>query len=264
MSRAKASPAPGRLRILFALALLAPAFLLSGCVYLRLLKLKKQLNDVPANFRVSTTEGVDVRLVNPLLKPGDIRWLGIHPASSAITGDTETWQARWVKDAPPGSGETVVYDLEVAMRFDDGKLVRVSIPERYFAYLSKDLFLNLLRSTGEAQVNKAAREAEVENTAEKPGEAPPPPPGLELVRRMLGLPTREAVDAAGNTTCHYRYTPQTGESGAKPVESTFVFDAATKLLLRLSIKLPTGKIHFNFPQPPAGNKNDADAAPARK
>ncbi|MDR0902308.1 MAG: hypothetical protein LBM92_06020 [Opitutaceae bacterium] len=249
--RAQALSRPRRLRALLALALLAPALLLSGCVYLRLLSLKKQLNNVPANFRVGTADGVDVRLVNPVLKPGDIRWLGIHPASSATAGNTETWRARWLKEAPPGSGETAVYDLEIAMRFDDGRLARVNIPERYFAHVSKDLFLNLLRSAGEARVNKAAREAEVENTAEKPGETPPPPPGREVIGRMLGLPTRQTTDSAGRATYYYRYKPQTAESGAKPVESTFVFDATTQLLLRLSIKLPTGKIHFNFPPPPA-------------
>jgi hypothetical protein len=258
MSRAKTSTpsgslhAPGslrRLRVLSALALLAPALLFSGCVYLRLLKLKGQLNNIPANFRVSTADGVDVRLVNPVLQPDDVRWLGIRPASSTTAAGVETWRARWVKEPQPGSGETIAYDLEVAMRFTAGRLDRVNIPERYFAYISKDLFLNLLRSTGEAQVNKAAREAEVENTAEKPGGAPPPPPGLDTIVQMLGQPTRPAA-GAGNITYFYRYLPQTAESGAKPVESTFVFDATTKLLLRLSIKLPTGKIHFNFPQPP--------------
>ncbi len=242
-----------RLRVLLALALLGPAFLLSGCIYLRLLALKRQLNDIPANFRVGTADGVDVRLVNPVLKPGDVRWLGIHPASSTADGDAETWQARWVKEPPPGAGETAVYDLELSMRFDHGKLARVNIPERYFACISKDLFLNLLRSTGDARINKTAREAEVENTAEKPGDTPPPPPSLDLIGNMLGLPTRRTADDAGRAIYYYRYVPQTREPGAKPVESTFVFDADSQLLLRLSIKLPTGKIHFTFPPGGAAN-----------
>jgi hypothetical protein len=241
-------------RFRVALLLLALALATSGCVYLRLLQLKNQLADFEKNFRVTTTTGVTVECLKPLLQPGDVRWLGVEPEEVFPRGnENESWKVRWLKEAPPNANETLLYDVELAADFSDEKLARVTIPERYFAFFPKELFVNLLRSTGAAKIDRKAREAEV--TQSTPAGAPPPQlPNLRSIAEMLGAPTSRTA-AAGKTTCVYRYKPVTTVPKAKSIEVTFVFDEISGDLQTLTARLPTGTIHFNVA--PKAEKPDA-------
>jgi len=231
----------GRQR-LFALLLLACVVAFSGCVYLRLLDLKKQFSRFDQFFKTDITDGLRIDCLEPLLQVGDARWLGIFPETTTTAGSSEDWRVRWVKEPPPGAPETSVYDVELSARFVDGRLVLVGIPERYFAFFSKELFVNLLRSTGAARIDRSSRSAEVDN--KPPAEGPELKlPTIASIDGMLGRPT-EFTKKEGLTIYRYRYKPMTTEKKARSLEVSFVFNDGTGVLQALTAKLPTGTIHF--------------------
>ena len=230
------------LRRLLAFLLLASALFGSGCVYLRLLELKKQFARFDAFFKADTTDGVRIDCLKPLLRTDDVRWLGVFPEIIVTDGERETWRVRWIKDAPAGPPETAVYDVELSARFLDDQLCHVAIPERYFQFFPKELFVNLLRSTGSARIDRSSRSATVEN-APAPDAPEIKPPTLDSIGGMLGRPT-ERTQRDGLDILRYRYRPVTREKKAKPLDVTFTFDAASGRLQLLVAQLPTGTVNF--------------------
>lgn len=225
----------------FASVLVAAALLLSGCVYLRLLTLKNQLGSFEKNFAIESTDGILLICKDPVLLGDDLRWLGVEPKSIKKAADAETWHARWVKEPPAGVKEAVEYDVELFARLADRRVQSVQIPERYFEFFSKQLFLNLLRSTGAAQIDRDSRKAEVK-TAETP-ETKATRPQFADIRKMLGAAT-EQTEENGQIRCMYRYRPDSPNGKGKPIEVTFGFDAASGELRRLTGKLPKGTVSF--------------------
>ena len=231
-----------RLRRAFAFLLLSAAVLLSGCVYLRLLDLKKQFARFDEHFTVDTTDGVRIECLKPLLYADDVRWLGVYPETITVDDVSEKWRVRWLKEPPPGEPETAVYDVELEARFHNDRLAFVGIPERYFAFFPKDLFVSLLRSTGGARIDRSSRSADVDNTPD-PKAAEIKPPTLDSIGGMLGRPN-ERTTRDGLETYRYRYRAVTREKKAKPIEVTFVFDAISGRMQTLKASLPTGTINF--------------------
>ena len=80
----------------------AVALLSSGCVYLRLLELKRQLAAFERNFTLETSEGVRLGFLRPVLLTRDIRWLGLKPETVQQTGEIEQWRVRWLKEPAHG------------------------------------------------------------------------------------------------------------------------------------------------------------------
>lgn len=233
---------PPHLRRAFAFFLLAGTLLFSGCVYLRLLDLKKQFARFETFFKADVSDGVRIECLEPLLLTGDVRWLGVFPETIETEGNVENWRVRWIKEAPPGPPEDTVYDVELDARFTDERLSFVSIPERYFQFFPKELFVNLLRSTGNARINRSSRSADVDNTP-IPNAAEIKPPTRDSINGMLGRPT-ELSARDGLAIFRYRYRAVTAEKKAKPIEVTFTFDSANGRLQTLIAKLPTGTLNF--------------------
>lgn len=218
------------------------SLLVSGCVYLRLLQLKNQFGDFEKHFVIDTSTGLRVTCRHPVLLDDDLRWLGIEPQSITNSGKTELWHVRWVKDPPPGVAEASVYDVTLDAELVDRRLVAAQIPERYFEFVSKELFVSMLRSTGAARIDREKRRAEVKTpTAPERGTDRPK---LASIEGMLGHPT-ERAEADGLVRFRYRYRPVTSTGGrGKPIEVTFVFDQESGALQRLVGKLPKGTLNF--------------------
>jgi hypothetical protein len=207
-----------------------------------LFELKRQFAQFETNFKADTSDGVRIECLTPILLPDDVRWLGVFPETIIADGKIESWRVRWLKDPPPGEPETTAYDVELDARFTDGLLSFVSIPERYFQFFPKELFVSLLRSTGAARINRGSRSADVENTPD-PNAPEIKPPTLDSIGGMLGRPT-ERTSRDGLDILRYRYRAVTPEKKAKPIEVTFRFASANGLLQSLTAKLPTGTINF--------------------
>jgi hypothetical protein len=248
LSRPLSHPA----RLVWFTLLVTVAFFLSGCIYLRLLQVKNQLRDFDQYFKVDTGKGVQIELLKPVLLGDDVRWLGLEPQKITPTGKgLEEWDIRWIKDLPPGIKETGVYDVEFSAFFKDDLLTRVFIEDRFFAYFPKEIFVRLLRSAGSAKISRSAREAKV-NAASEDDELSRQLPSLQSLEQMLGAPSAREVQG-NETVCRYRYSPVTPTGKGKAIGVTFVFASDTGRLQKLTGKLPTGSLYFDF-------RSDAETA----
>ncbi|HEU5078409.1 MAG TPA: hypothetical protein VFT72_04315 [Opitutaceae bacterium] len=236
-------------RFLVSVLLIAVALLAGGCVYLRLLELRNQLADFDKNFAVNTADGIHLIFRHPMLLGDDLRWLGAEPQEIQQRGDDEeSWHVRWVKQTKPGVEESSEHDVELFAELRDHELQSLRIPERYFEFFPKSLFVDLLRSTGKAHINKESRQAEVSTADEvSTNNQPIAVPELDSIEKLLGEPTDKTTGPSGLVRYRYRYQAQIPSGKGKFIEATFFFDPASGQLRRLIGKLPKGTMSFNFP-----------------
>jgi hypothetical protein len=237
-------------RRVLALGLVALALLLSGCVYLRLLEFKRQLADFDRHFTLHTANGLRLVCLTPVVLAEDFRWLGFTPESVTKLGQAEQWRIRWTKHLPPGAQESDTHDIELELIFVAGKFTRLYIPERFFAFVPKPFFTGLLRSLGNASVDRGRRVAEVSFSQTERAALTARVMATSLAM-LLGLPTEKTATPT-LTTLRYRYTPVPPESKHGIFDISFVFDTPTGQLQRLHGRSPVGQVSFNFvsPTPP--------------
>ena len=232
---------PPRSRFVSLLLIGAVSFVLCGCVYLRLLEFKKQLSHFDEHFTMPATEDIGLQCLHPLLLADDLRWLGAAPKTIVKRDGGEDWVIRWIKENAPGVKEDAVYDMEIDVRFVDGRLVEARVPVRYLAYVSRDLFMSMLRSTGTAKVSKGDHHADAQT------ETPPAAvlPNLSKVKAMLGEPTRK--ETTPDRIIHfYRYRLDSAEPAAKPIEVSFAFEPNSGELRKFTARLPRGTLNYDF------------------
>jgi hypothetical protein len=240
---------PRRTRAWLAAGLASVALLLGGCVYLRLLELKRQLADFDRYFTLRTDVGATMTFLDPVLLTDDLRWIGVTPESTKKIGTAERWAVRWVKQLPAGMAEETPYDIEVEMFFTRGKLSRVVIPERYFAFVPKPLFFGVLRSLGGAKIDQAKRSLEAnlsDEASRKLGnEVLASRPKLAKFGEMLGAPTSRRSEG-DETVIQYRYTPSQAGTKNGVFDMSFRFDSASGEMNRLQGRTPVGRINIDF------------------
>jgi hypothetical protein len=225
-----------------AFALSLTALLLGGCVYLRLLELKKQLGDFDRFFGLQTEVGLAIVCHEPVLRSGDIRWIGLSPESTKKLGHAEQWIVRWVKQLPEGLSETAEFDIVLEMGFGNDKLTRVAIPERYFAVMPKQFLVGVIKSLGRGKIDKAGKRIDAQVSAAEIAAARPKLPAID---KLLGLPSEERVEGT-TTVVRYRYVPSTKESRAGVFDMHLTFDTKSGELLKWQGFTPVGKIGFDF------------------
>lgn len=239
------------LRNSFLLLLLIAATFASGCVYLRLLQFKNQLADFEKHFAADLSDGFRINCKDPVLMGEDLRWLGAEPETIKKVPGGESWTVRWVKELPRGVTENGIYDVELHADLVERRLQSVYIPERYFAFVPKTLFLDALRSAGHAKIDRQSHQA-VMKTSDDTADASSPVE-LNSVQKMLGVPTELIADSS---LSRYRYVfrPQCPTGTGKSVEVTFIFNTKSGNLVRLIGKLPKGTLDFEFPEPAVTKK----------
>lgn len=229
-------------RVLLAFALAFTALFLGGCVYLRLLELKKQLNNFDRNFALQTQDGVGIVCHDPVLTPSDVRWIGLRPEQTKTLGRAEQWQVRWVKQLPVGVSEPGQFDILVELGFANGRLNKVTIPERYFSVMPKEFLVGVIKSLGRGKIDKSDKSVEASVSAAEIAAARPKLPSID---KLLGRPSEEFEQGA-NTIVRYRYIPATKESRAGVFDMHLTFHTKSGELLRWHGKTPVGNISFNF------------------
>lgn len=239
----------------------AAGFLLSGCVYLRLLELKKQLSRFDDNFTIPATEDLTLQCLHPLLQAEDLRWLGAAPKTVVPREGGEDWVIRWVKETAPGVQEASTYDMVLNVHFVDGRMVEARVPKRFLAYVSKELLANMLRSTGTARVDRNGRKADAQT--ETP--AATSLPNLATIKAMLGEPTSTQTTPE-RIVNFYRYRPDSLNTAARPIEASFAFDSVSGELRKFTARLPRGTLNYDFKTAASASKSmaaDATAQSAR-
>jgi hypothetical protein len=235
-----------RRRPWIALGLAAAALLLGGCVYLRLLELKRQLGRFDQYFSLRTDDGLGIVCHKPVVRTGDICWIGAKPETVRKLGLAEHWHLRMVKQLPPGVTEPARYDVLLEMSFADDKLTRVTIPEQYFAAIPKAFVIGVIRSFGRGEIDQAQKK--IEATVGAP-ELAASRPRLESIDRLLGKPSETRVEGT-MTVMRYRFVPATTEPDPGEFDMTLHFDTATGQLRRWHSRTPVGGIGFKFAADP--------------
>ncbi|MGH7943696.1 MAG: hypothetical protein ACREH8_01450 [Opitutaceae bacterium] len=229
-------------RLVSAIALAACTLLLSGCVYLRLLELKRQIDRFDQFFGLQTSDGLAIICHSPVLRTGDVRWIGLKPESVKTIGIAERWQVRWIKQLPPGVKEKIEYDIVLELSFADERLTRIKIPERYFAVMPRHFLIGVIRSLGRGKIDKSEKQIDATISAAEIAAARPDLPSID---KLLGRPTEERVDGP-DTIVRYRYVPSTTESRAGVFDMQLTFETKSGELLNWQGITPVGKIGVDF------------------
>lgn len=229
-------------RLAPAVLLVGLALALSGCVYLRLLELQRQLGRFDRYFAVQTEDGVRIVCQEPVVRADDVRWLGLHPASRRRLGQAEQWVVRWEKELPPTVQETGDFSLEVHLTFVADQLSAIAIPERYFKVMPKSFLLGVIRSLGAGKVDQGGRRVEAAVTGETLLQASRKLPAVE---KLLGQPTAQRQEQ-GEDVKVYRYRPVTAEAKPPGFEMTLRLEPKSGDLLHWLGRTPVGNIGFDF------------------
>jgi hypothetical protein len=222
--------------------LIALALLTSGCVYLRLLELKRQIDRFDQFFALQSRDGLAIICHTPVLRTSDIRWFGVKPETIKRVGEAERWQVRMVKQLPPGVTEKIEYDILLEFTFAQEKLTRVAIPEKYFAVMPKSFLVGVIKSLGRGKIDKTGKTIDATVSAAEVAAARPSLPSID---KLLGQPSEEREDGA-NTIVRYRYTPATKEPRPGVFDMHLTFHTKSGELLKWQGHTPVGRIGFDF------------------
>ena len=143
-------------RLGYCLLMITIFFGLSGCVYLRLLRLKKQFQQFERYVLIDNTYGLSMTFKEPILLEQDIVWLlKGKPAIKARSGRDSLFKYDFKKTYPDELLlETDLAQIALFFFFQDGKLYRVRFPKAFSRYIEPELLTGSLRSVGSGTVDK--------------------------------------------------------------------------------------------------------------
>jgi hypothetical protein len=230
-------------RAVLAIALASVALLVGGCVYLRLLQLKRQLADFDANFTVQTTAGLRLNCLHPVVLADDLRFLGFFPASVRKLGAAEQWTIRWLKRPPPGAPEKPKYEIGFDLFFAQDQFTGLQVADKYLAFVPKDVIVGAVKSLGRGKLDKASRSVESDVLGSLV------PPSAKGVQEMLGAATEQQVEGS-RETLHYHFVSDDPGGKGKDFDLRLTFDVASGDLLETDARMPVGRLHLKFDRHP--------------
>jgi hypothetical protein len=203
----------------------------TGCVYLRLLKVKRQLNDFENNFELNDQNALKLVFKNPVLLSDDIIWLMKNdPLSTEQTENGgETWVYVLEKQYLDENTDKVNYDIPIQFYLRDDKLVEITFPERFLKNLSKPLLIKLLGSMGKSQISKSTRSAGTEFRGSNSDEIPK----KRYIISVLGKPYKdETTDHTETFTYLYnlKKNDMAKEDDEFDLKMTFCFQDDNEML----------------------------------
>jgi hypothetical protein len=189
---------------------------LSGCVYLRLLEIKRQLADFERHFSLEYRDALVVVSREPVLLKEDILYLARNRPSRAEEGPRHSmWQYYFVKQYPPRQEEEGGgFDVPVRLFFDKDKLYMGALPARYFKLMPRAFIIEALSAIGRAQVNPITRYAEGRFTMKIKKWGDPLPRRQDFLK-LMGRPY--SIDNTDeDTTLSFLYSLQRGGPDPSP------------------------------------------------
>lgn len=178
--------------------------LLSACVYLRLLEVKKQLQNFDENFAIGGRSELVIEFKNPVLRTKDARFLiGADPLSQS--GKEELIQ-HFEFELVRRSSDTALpsmarLGLDLASR--NGKLTKIIVPETFMLLFPRNVVVDTLKQAKDAEVFELKKMARGKIRLDREVEAQLPSRAKTLM--LLGDPLETAME--GNLQVFtYRYT----------------------------------------------------------
>ncbi len=233
-------------RVLVFLALFLIVLSLSSCIFVRMMKVKNQLNDFETNFDLTDERGLTLVFKNPVLLTDDVIWLMKGgPVSVEKIDVGELWTYVFQKQHTVSQDEGDTYDIPILMVIEDGKLTEVTFPKRFLKNLSIPLLKKMLTSMGNADVSKFRRSASSKFSGSDPTEIPT----SDNVVETLGVPY-EVEDLGENSKLSYLYYLEDSDGSANKdnlnFELWFIAYNEDKALKRLGGKIRGVKLSLDF------------------
>lgn len=231
-------------------AFLSLLLLLTGCVYLRLLEVKNQLQDFARNFRVKVTNQLVVQFVHPVLLSDDFLYLTeLEPTRIEKRPRGHYWVVDFHKLDGSGHVENPRKTLTFTMEFNhDNKLTHFGFSPLFLAIAPPEFLEASLRSMGKGSVDTGHRQLRVD------------PQDLPKIRAQL--PTHQSIIATFGQPlmetrepqelhAFYRFLADTrpigGNTGKNRLAEVRVsFDPASGELIRMMGKFVGLKLRINY------------------
>lgn len=201
--------------------LLLLPLLLSGCVYLRLLKVKNQLNDFDAHFTVGGRTTWTLFFKHPVMYDRDVSFLIGAPPLTISTGtagalyDYEFQMVRASTDVAP----TALENLSLRLTMNGRMVESLVVPETFLLYFSRRIVEESFRQAKNADVielKKTAR-ANIRLSAEADAELP----SRDRTSLLLGPPLKTEKDGDLDVWS-YRYAIK-GDKKGVPIVTLLYF-----------------------------------------
>ncbi len=178
----------------------------SGCIYWRLLKFKRQLNDFPEHFALDTDGSTTLISLHPVLGFEDVEALMEIEPSERLEDVKGNWLIYAFAKEPADGTPHLVYRLG----FEAGLLKNIRFPDQFEGIYPGPVLRELLESLGDAKVDKGDRAARGRMLRERIAEHLPDQARLQ---EILGRPSsREALEDE-QERWHYDYRPITSSAG---------------------------------------------------
>lgn len=202
-------------------AAVAALGVLSGCVYLRLLDVKRQLVEFDRHFSIGGRAELTIEFLTPVLFQKDTRFLiGALPAGETLTeeGTLDHYEffLHRSTDAPPPPLDRLSLDLG----YRDRKLVKIIVPETFLLFFSRNVLVETFKQAKDAAVYEMKRLARAKIRLSPAVEAELP--SLTRTIFLLGEPG-EKVSLGEDETLVYRFGVTT-ESRPVPIVGRLTFN----------------------------------------
>ena len=179
---------PKKLFSILILALLAVS--LSGCVYLRLLNFKNQLNNFERNVTVESPPGLSLSFSNPVVRGTDLSFITKSKptlvTSIATDPNIELWT--WKFEKQRAEPHHKPYSVDFQTRFESGLLTNMIIDESFVDLIGRDFILKMFRSVGDAKINTIRRSVSASMDTDSLEDISRPT--LAKILDSMGQPTR--------------------------------------------------------------------------
>lgn len=233
-------------RVFVFLALFLFIFSLSSCIFVRMVKVKNQLNDFEINFDLNDERGLTLVFKNPVLLTDDVIWLMKgSPVSVETIDEGQLWTYVFQKQHTVSQDEGDKYDIPILMVMEDGKLTEITFPKRFLKNLSIPLLKKMLTSMGNADVSKLGRSASSKFSGDDPTEIPT----SDNVVETLGVPY-EVEDLGENSKLSYLYYSEDSDGSANKdnlnFELWFIAGNKDKALKTTGGKIRGVKLSLDF------------------
>lgn len=166
--------------------------LLSACVYLRLLEVKKQLKNFDENFSIGGRSELVIEFNRPVLRTKDVRFLiGADPLS--LTGTEEViqhYEFELVRSS--GSVAPPMGRLGLDLSIKRGRLVKIIVPETFMFLFPRNVVVETLKQAKDAEVFELKKLARGIIRLEPEVEAQLPSYSKTLL--LMGEPLQRAIE----------------------------------------------------------------------
>lgn len=150
-----------RRRLPHALTLCLVLVLMSGCVYLRLLRFKYQLHEFDRHVVVDRSAGLSLKFPKPVVRDKDFIFITDSNPTSVRTFSSEPkieeWEWRFEKKQSERNGDP--FHIVFSTRFEDSLLTEITFDPQLFEAIPEDFIVELFKSLGDAKINKLRKSA---------------------------------------------------------------------------------------------------------